>query len=186
MALPRHGMSLVTQYADVRLRDFPTDLSLSGTAAVPVLSGEFFFLDKASNGKLVRIDSGQLNHAVADNECAAAPGFCCFQQQGAYDVQAIRPGGRIVVIWTGPFEADFQVFDHDDFANMTVGKRVFVRRSDTAKLDTQPRGLLGRTAEDGGAGSSLAGDIIAGWVTKNAVSGGSVRVYCPNSFAQRA
>ena len=185
MPLPtRNGIKLVTQFSSLVTRDFDTDLSLKPTATVPVTDGEFFFQRTDSEMKVGR--PGNAGAPVAGG--ATVPGWCSFQERGRYDVQAIAPRGKITVLYMGPYEADFKLWDLNDSGNIDLGLALKVDIASPANLDNLDRGLLTRGAAGGNANGIEAGDIIFGWVTKapsNAGNAGSViRVYCPNTFAK--
>lgn len=174
MALPkRNGLKLVTQFAHLVTRDFDTDLSLSPDATIPVTDGEWFQQDTAAGKeeKLLR---------VVDS---TKPSWACWQERGRYDVQAIAPRGRITVLFIGPYEAEFKMVDTDD--TMTINLPLRADKVTAANLDNQSRGLITNALQDGGAHAMVDGDLIVGYVTR-ALSGGVVRVYCPNVFAPSA
>ena len=174
MALPRRdGMKLITQFAQVLTRDFDTELSLSATATIPVVEGEFFQQNTAAGKeqKLIRtVDSTK-------------PSWASWQERGRYDVQAIAPRGRITVIFMGPYEAEFKMVDTDD--TMTLNLPLRADTVTAANLDTQARGLLTNALKVQADHPMANGDLIIGYVTR-ALSGGVVRVYCTNSFAPSA
>ena len=180
MPIPRQGIRLVTKFQDLATQNFDTDLGaavLGPNGTAPMADGEFWFRDPTTPTTAIRINSANMTHAVADNECAAVMGWANFTQRGDAPAQALS---KVTLLYMGPYEAEFFMHDTDDqVALATVDSRVFVRRTNCAGIDGAVRGLIAASGLNVPGAAPYDNEI--GWITRGYTAArGSVRVYVPN------
>jgi hypothetical protein len=115
MPLVQRGMTLITEFQGLIKRDFSTAINLSPTVANPLLDGEILQVDATAG-----LEANLRRSATADAG-DNAPGWAVSTERGRYDTQAI---GKVTVLFAGAYEADFRVWDLDQFATIGVGTRL--------------------------------------------------------------